>query len=69
MTNIPIPQHWTADEALGVAAFLEDIVHAIWDTHGDAMGRRLQNFNDARDAALDPEPTMVASQTPDESFF
>ncbi len=69
MTNIPIPEHWSADDALGVAAFLEDIVHAIWGIHGDAMGRRLQNFNDARDAALDTEATMVASHDQDESIF
>lgn len=32
---IRIPYHWTTEEALLVAAFLDDVVDAIRDVHGD----------------------------------
>lgn len=42
MSRIRIPTCWTADEALTVAYFLEDIMQAIWDTHGKRMSDELQ---------------------------
>ena len=42
MSGIKIPAHWTADEALTVAYFLENIIKAIWDTHGQMMSLNLQ---------------------------
>jgi len=42
MSRFRIPEHWTADEALTVAYFLEDILVAIWDTHGHTMTEALR---------------------------
>ncbi len=42
MSRIRIPAYWTADEALTVAYFLEDVMQAIWDTHGKQMSEELQ---------------------------
>ena len=42
MSTIKIPTQWTADEALTVAYFLENIIEAIWDIHGHQMSRYLQ---------------------------
>lgn len=53
MTLIPIPEHWGAEEALRVAAFLEDVVRAIWDVHGRVMNQRLQDHYEQLDAERD----------------
>ena len=53
MTIIPIPEHWGAEEALRVAAFLEDVVRAVWDVHGRAMSQRLQDHHEELDAVLE----------------
>ncbi len=42
MTGPPIPDDWTGEEALRVAAFLRHLANAIWDRHGDRMGRALE---------------------------
>ncbi len=42
MSRITIPTEWTPEEALTVAYFLESIMLAIWETHGDQMSRQLQ---------------------------
>ena len=42
MNAIPIPEHWTADEALEVVEFLEQIVGAIWNHHGWMMREALR---------------------------
>jgi len=40
--DCPIPESWTPEEALVIAAFLEQVVGAIWRTHGRAMAQHLQ---------------------------
>ena len=42
MSTIQIPDHWTAEEALIVVNFLDDILTAIWDVHDQQMARILQ---------------------------
>lgn len=42
MSQISIPAHWSADEALTVAYFLENIIEAIWLAHGTRMSEELQ---------------------------
>ena len=37
MKHVTIPPHWTGEEALSTAAFLEKIIRAIWRAHGDEM--------------------------------
>ena len=39
-----IPDGWTGDDALMVAAFLERTAKAIWDQHGLRMGQTLQRM-------------------------
>lgn len=35
---VRIPQCWSGQEALTVAGFLEQLIHAIWRAHGESMG-------------------------------
>ena len=37
MKHVTIPPHWTGEEALSTAAFLEKIIRAIWRAHGAEM--------------------------------
>jgi hypothetical protein len=37
-----ISPHWSAQDALALVAFLEQIVAAIWQTHGRVMAQELQ---------------------------
>ncbi len=52
MKHRHIPATWTAQQALQVTTFLQELIEDIWDMHGVAMGhlleerdaqRRLQN--------------------------
>lgn len=36
-SSVPIPSHWTAQQAQAVIGFLEDICLAIWDVHEQAL--------------------------------
>ena len=42
MSQLRIPAHWSADEALSVAYFLENIIEAIWLAHGTRISEELQ---------------------------
>ena len=42
MSSIKVPDEWTGEEALLVAAFLEDVVQTIWHSHGRKMGLILE---------------------------
>lgn len=44
MSELDIPQCWTADEALLVTAFLDEIARAIWNRHGRKMALVLQGI-------------------------
>jgi len=48
-----VPEHWSPEEALRIVALLEELIGAIWDVHGYAMGTRLQQHYEALDAAED----------------
>ncbi len=37
MKSIPIPQHWSADQALTTVAFLESVISAVWEAYGTQM--------------------------------
>ena len=54
----PIPENWTAEEALVIAAFLEQVIGAIWRTHGSAMGHHLQRVRMLAEAGC-PETAGV----------
>lgn len=65
MTPIRIPSHWSADEALTVAYFLENIVEAIWLAHGTRMSEELQvSFHHG---SLSAYPCPPDDQDPDRS--
>lgn len=42
MEPIPIPEHWTPEEALKAVDFLEQIVQAIWNQHGSMISQMLR---------------------------
>lgn len=37
MKRVTIPRHWSAEQALSVVAFLDDVIRAIWREHGEQM--------------------------------
>lgn len=41
MKHVPIPDDWSPDQALAVAAFLERVIDAIWRAHGPEMAQAL----------------------------
>ncbi len=49
MSTIKIPDHWTAEEALTVSSFLDDISMEIWDVHGKRMARAIQLEMESRE--------------------
>ena len=40
--NYQIPRHWTGEQALVFAAFLENLTCAVWQAHGQSMALELQ---------------------------
>lgn len=46
-----IPQCWNAEDALIVCAFLENLISAIWQTHGREMAIHLQRVRLLGDTA------------------
>ncbi len=36
----PIPLDWTADEAVAVATFLQEVLDSVWHVYGDAIEQR-----------------------------
>ena len=59
--TIPIPHHWSSEDALNVVQLLDGIISAIWHLHGDGMREILQcpslRCPDAPDwDSLDPAP-------------
>jgi len=41
---IHVPDDWSSGQALLVTSFLDDLVVAIWQRHGAAMGRALRAY-------------------------
>lgn len=61
MKTINIPTDLTAEEALSIAALLDQIINAIWAEHGDAMFERL----DRQRRLANAEPRCPVCQPPD----
>ncbi len=57
MKKTTIPTHWSADQALILVTFLEDIIADIWVTHGRDMARRLRQREPQRPRRPDDEDT------------
>ncbi|MBC8425338.1 hypothetical protein H8E07_14555 [bacterium] len=38
--QVPVPEHWTPDEAIVIHELIEDLLSAIWRVHGTAIARR-----------------------------
>ena len=49
MNQNDIPHYWSAEEALTFCAFLEDLISAIWKSHGPQMAKHLQKVRHLRD--------------------
>lgn len=64
MKPIPIPPRWTAEEALSVVGFLEQIIESIWSAHGYRMGEYLQ----ARQEAINPLTPPYPADTDDDIY-
>ena len=59
--TIPVPHHWTSEDALHVVQFLNDIVQAIWTLHGDGMNEILRCPSARYD---DPSPWPAVEPRP-----
>jgi len=56
MLKIPIPKHWTADEALTIFLFLDDIRESISSTYGPEL---LQAYKDyCHDAGIEEQDAL-----------
>jgi hypothetical protein len=64
MSTIDIPDAWSGEEALLVVAFLEDVVHAIWNRHHREMGLLLERPH----ITDDPYTSTEGSQDEDPDF-
>ena len=40
--EVPIPKDWTGNQAKTVWEFLENIMEAIWDAHGDEIDEAIE---------------------------
>ena len=62
MLKIPIPKHWTADEALTIFLFLDDIRESISSTYGPEL---LQAYKDyCHDAGIEEQDALNEFRKP-----
>ena len=64
MSTIDIPNDWSGEDALLIVAFLEEVVHAIWNRHHREMGLVLEHLSTA-DNSSSP---IAASEDEDPDF-
>ena len=64
MSAIDIPDDWSGEDALVVVAFLEEIVHAIWNRHRCEMGLVMER----RYLADNPDTEIASSEEEDPDF-
>jgi hypothetical protein len=62
-TQLPIPEHWTPDEAIAVHELLEELIGAVWMVHGRAVTRRYRQL-----AAMTYEPAPPRDEDDDIPF-
>ena len=46
MKHATLPRHWSREQALAVADFLEAIIRAVWRQHGEQMAARIEYLRD-----------------------
>lgn len=56
MTPLNIPTHWSAEEALTIVNFLQQLIDAIWQVHGVRMGQHLRELYDSMEDYAPPPP-------------
>ena len=58
--TIPVPHHWTGEDALTVVQFLQEIIQAIWVLHGVGMNELLRcpslRHEESPWPAIEPRP-------------
>jgi hypothetical protein len=60
--QVPVPEHWTVDQAIAVHELLEELLSAIWEVHGKAIGRRYELL-----ALVGQEPRLAEPTDLDEA--
>ena len=45
MKHVTIPGHWSGEQALVVADFLEAVIRAVWRQHGEQMAARKKQLS------------------------
>ncbi len=64
MNSISIPDGWSGEDALIVVAFLEEVVHAIWNRHHREMGLVMERPY----TADNPDTQIARSEEEDPDF-
>ena len=57
---LPLPNDWTAEQALAVHDFLADLTEAIWQRYEDPMSELLQGEN----SQADDQPDLFGFDDP-----
>lgn len=70
MRHPHVPEDWTAEMALDVVAFLDEVIQTIWDIHGRQMGLYLEYRAEQLAPAPTPTPRRPSlSAADDEHLF
>ena len=64
MDPLHIPDHWSAEQALDIIDFLENLVDAIWMRHGWMMRAVLRERYEPIDPSPIPEDTVLDDEIP-----
>jgi hypothetical protein len=59
MPTPPIPDHWSAEQALAMYEFLDPLLQGIWDRYGPQIQEQLQ-----ADPVQEPAPDLVDPNDP-----
>jgi hypothetical protein len=70
MTLVPVPECWTADEAIAVTELLEELLAGVWQVHGDAIRSRYTEMMESEPPPRpEPPPIDYPEPQPDDIPF
>jgi len=59
MKHVTIPRHWSAEQALSVVRFLDDVIRAVWRQHGEEMAACMEYLRAPPSEMTDPPSNEV----------
>ena len=70
ITLVPVPECWTADEAIAVTEMLEELLAGVWQVHGTAMRARYAEMMEPEpEPCWEPPPIEYPEPQPDDIPF